>query len=359
MLNVDEVYWQSTIDAFLPHMILQKAADRFRLGARRRSTTARMDRNVLAKQAARCQANGEHQHDGVPAHARGSQPALGHAGLVQQRTADQSGASHDLCGRGRGRADKRLDIVYWWLFNYNQGKTVAGTSWGNHVSDWEHVKVKLDQVDFANPQNEVGGRRDVRSPRRPGQFQARRRKHRVLRPPGAGASRQRRSRGLRESRRLRPAAGHARLLQGERLPVRPARRERSRSTCGTAPAFLRRRLGRLRTSRTRHGSLIAAVGETTSARDLLGLVARLESGPEGPFRPGEYAPPLPLSLSLAPAARGDDAHRDGPPASLLTAPNASRLALMPQSLRRLPGDAEGPAPNWVRFAKLSRHPSGE
>jgi hypothetical protein len=52
-------------------------------------------------------------------------------------------------------AQKRLDIVYWWFFNYNQGKTVAGTSWGNHVSDWEHVKVKLDGVDFANPQNEV------------------------------------------------------------------------------------------------------------------------------------------------------------------------------------------------------------
>ncbi len=52
-------------------------------------------------------------------------------------------------------ANKRLDIVYWWLFNYNQGKTVAGTSWGNHVSDWEHVKVKLDRVDFSNPQNEV------------------------------------------------------------------------------------------------------------------------------------------------------------------------------------------------------------
>ena len=51
-------------------------------------------------------------------------------------------------------AQKRLDIVYWWFFNYNQGKTVAGTSWGNHISDWEHVKVKLDGVDFANPQNE-------------------------------------------------------------------------------------------------------------------------------------------------------------------------------------------------------------
>ena len=52
-------------------------------------------------------------------------------------------------------AQKRLDIVYWWFFNYNEGKTVANTSWGNHVSDWEHVKVKLDGVDFAKPRNEV------------------------------------------------------------------------------------------------------------------------------------------------------------------------------------------------------------
>ena len=29
--------------------------------------------------------------------------------------------------------------------------------------------------------------------------------------------------------------------------------------------------------------------------DFAGQVAMLESGPEGPFRPGEYAPPLPLS----------------------------------------------------------------
>ncbi len=52
-------------------------------------------------------------------------------------------------------AQQRLDIVYWWFFNYNQGKTVAGTSWGNHVSDWEHVRVKLAQVDFTKPQNEL------------------------------------------------------------------------------------------------------------------------------------------------------------------------------------------------------------
>jgi hypothetical protein len=36
-------------------------------------------------------------------------------------------------------------------------------------------------------------------------------------------------------------------------------------------------------------------GNTEQRSDLLGLVARLESGPEGPFRPGEYAPPTPVT----------------------------------------------------------------
>ena len=81
MLNVDEVYWQSTIDAFLPHMILQKARDSSGDGL---STfyDGPMDRNVLAKQALALGA-ANNQRDGVPAHARGSQSALGHAGLVR------------------------------------------------------------------------------------------------------------------------------------------------------------------------------------------------------------------------------------------------------------------------------------
>ena len=50
MLNVDEVYWQSTIDAFLPNMILQKAANNSGQGL---STfyDGPMNRNVLAEQA--------------------------------------------------------------------------------------------------------------------------------------------------------------------------------------------------------------------------------------------------------------------------------------------------------------------
>jgi hypothetical protein len=93
---------------------------------------------------------------------------------------------------------------------HNQGKTVAGTSWANHVSDWEHVKVKLDGIDFANPQNEgvVGVMYDH---------------------------------------------------HGDQDNIKPGD------------------------------------GDTEQRGDLLGLVARLESGPEGPFRPGEYAPPTPVT----------------------------------------------------------------
>ena len=48
----------------------------------------------------------------------------------------------------------KVDIVYWWFFNCNQGKTVAGSSFENHVGDWVHVRVKLNGVDFAKPQND-------------------------------------------------------------------------------------------------------------------------------------------------------------------------------------------------------------
>lgn len=36
------------------------------------------------------------------------------------------------------------DIVYYFFFPYNRGKSVASTVWGNHVSDWEHATVRLN-----------------------------------------------------------------------------------------------------------------------------------------------------------------------------------------------------------------------
>jgi hypothetical protein len=152
MLNVDEVYWQSTIDAFLPNMILQKAADP--LGDD--LTTfydGPMDRSVLAKQAVALGA----ANTNTLAFLR-TRADLNHASDTQtwfasaRPTDPAKVTAYAVVVEG---AQKRLDIVYWWFFNYNQGKTVASTSWGNHVSDWEHIKVKLDGVDFAKPQNEV------------------------------------------------------------------------------------------------------------------------------------------------------------------------------------------------------------
>jgi Vacuolar protein sorting-associated protein 62 len=36
-----------------------------------------------------------------------------------------------------------VDLVYWIFYPYNRGKNIADTVWGNHVGDWEHVTVRL------------------------------------------------------------------------------------------------------------------------------------------------------------------------------------------------------------------------
>jgi hypothetical protein len=36
-----------------------------------------------------------------------------------------------------------VDLVYFFYYPYNRGKEVAGTIFGNHVGDWEHVTVRL------------------------------------------------------------------------------------------------------------------------------------------------------------------------------------------------------------------------
>ena len=36
-----------------------------------------------------------------------------------------------------------VDLVYFFYYPYNRGKSVFDTIWGNHVGDWEHVTVRL------------------------------------------------------------------------------------------------------------------------------------------------------------------------------------------------------------------------
>ncbi|MCB9706583.1 MAG: Vps62-related protein [Myxococcales bacterium] len=36
-----------------------------------------------------------------------------------------------------------VDLVYFFWYPYNRGKSVVDTIWGNHVGDWEHITVRL------------------------------------------------------------------------------------------------------------------------------------------------------------------------------------------------------------------------
>jgi hypothetical protein len=291
MLNVDEDYWQSTIDAFLPQMILQKAEDPS--GAVLRTFyDGPMDRNALAKQAlllgpantnataflrTRADLNDASDTQNWFASTRPTNPA--------QVTA------YAVVVEG---AKKRLDIVYWWFFHYNQGKTVASTSWGNHVSDWEHVKVKLDQVDFANPQNEVvvGVMYDHHGDQdnfKPGDGNTEFSGRQVLvhlangdHEAYAKAGVYNRPQGTHDyckesAYRFDQRQGTVEIYVWSGADFSPAPPQATPNF--KDPAWLR--------YRGRWGN--------QQRGDLLGLVARLESGPEGPFRPGEYAPPTPLT----------------------------------------------------------------
>jgi hypothetical protein len=291
MLNVDEVYWQSTIDTFLPHMILQKAKDSSGGGL---STfyDGPMDRNVLAKQALALGASNTNTTAFLRTRADLNQPSDTQDWFNSARPTDPAQVTaYAVVVEG---AQKRLDIVYWWLFNYNQGKTVAGTSWGNHVSDWEHVKVKLGGVDFANPQNEVvvGVMYDHHGDQdnfKPGDGNTELSGRQVLVHLANGDHEAYAKAGVYD----RPQGTHdyckdnayefdqrqgtveIYLWNGSDFSPAPAGAPPSFKD----PAWLR--------YRGRWGN--------QQRGDLLGLVARLESGPEGPFRPGEYAPPTPVT----------------------------------------------------------------
>ncbi len=38
-----------------------------------------------------------------------------------------------------------IDLVYFFYYPYNRGKSVVDTIWGNHVGDWEHITVRVLQ----------------------------------------------------------------------------------------------------------------------------------------------------------------------------------------------------------------------
>jgi hypothetical protein len=284
MMNVDEVYWQSNVDALLPHMIVQKVNN----GSTSDFFTGPLDRNVLAKQAAALSGNNNSSGACLRTRADLNQPSDTQDWFTGARaTSPTQLTTYAVVVEGQ---NGRLDIVYWWFFNYNQGKNVANTSWGNHVSDWEHVKVHLAGVDFAKPQNErvAGVMYDHHGDQE-------------THAPGDGVVEMN---GLQVIVRLAngdhecyPKAGvYDRPMDTHDYCKDNAYRF---DTCpGNVEIY------------SWTGSDFAAIppGASSNYRDpawiryrgrwgnwqrgdLLGQVARLESGPEGVFRPGEYAQP--------------------------------------------------------------------
>jgi len=149
MLNVDEVYWQSTIDNFLPHMIVETVV--LNSNSPQPFFTGSLNRQVLVQQAINL---GDRNTNGTACLRTNpdlNQPSDTQDWMASTRAAPNGVTSYAVVAKGKNGF---LDITYWWLFNYNQGKTVASTSWGNHVSDWEHVRVSLSAVDFTRPGSE-------------------------------------------------------------------------------------------------------------------------------------------------------------------------------------------------------------
>ena len=284
MMNVDDVYWQSNVDAFLPHMIVQKVDN----GSPSDFYTGPLDRNVLAQQAVALDGNNNNNGACLRTRADLNQPSDTQDWFNGARaTSPAQLMTYAVVVEGQGG---KLDIVYWWFFNYNQGKNAASTSWGNHVADWEHVKVHLAGVDFSRPQNEriVGIMYDHHGDQE-------------TRAPGDGVTEMN---GLQVLVHLAngdheayPRAGvYDRPMEthdycddnGYRFDTRPGNIEiyswtgsdfagipPGASSSYRDPAWIRYR-GRW--GNWQRGSLF-------------GQVAQLESGPEGIFRPGEYAQP--------------------------------------------------------------------
>ncbi|HWF10710.1 MAG TPA: Vps62-related protein [Bryobacteraceae bacterium] len=149
MLNADEVYWPSNVDSFLTHMILQRVT----AGIPSDFYTGPLNRATLAAEAARLGPNNTNDGAALRTAADLNQASDTQDWFNGTRPVDGSQVtSYAVFVEG---ANGRASIVYWWFFNYNQGKNVASTSWGNHVSDWEHVRVELANVDFNHPQNET------------------------------------------------------------------------------------------------------------------------------------------------------------------------------------------------------------
>jgi hypothetical protein len=284
MLNVDEVYWPANVDTFLPHMILQKVQN----GSPSDFYTGQLNRNVLTAQAPLL--GGNNTSDGACLRTRADLNQPSDTQDWFNGTCPQDGSQVTAYAVVTEGLNKKLNIVYWWFFNYNQGKTVAGTSWGNHVSDWEHVRVELGNVDFTRPQQEtvidvVYDHHGDKETHAPGDGIAEFSGRQVL---------------------VHLANGDHECYPRTGVYDRPMG---THDYCKDNAYRFDQRLGTIEIYQWGGADFLAPAGGSPASfkdpswlryrgrwgnwqrGDLFGQVARLESGPEGIFRPGEYPQP--------------------------------------------------------------------
>ena len=285
MINVDEVYWPSNVDSFMTHMILQKVENGM---VPVDFYTGPLNRVTLAQQAVKLGPNNTSTGAALRTAADLNEPSDTQDWFNSTRPADGSQiTSYAVFTEGQSG---RASIVYWWFFNYNQGKNVANTSWGNHVSDWEHVRIELANVDFAHPQQDSllyvmfdhHGDQETHAPGDPAaEFTGRQvlvhmanGDHECYPKVGVYDRPQNTHDYCKDNAyRFDQREGNVEvyLWNGSAFSPVPA----GAPATFKDPAWL--------SYRGRWGNW--------QRGDLLGLVARLESGPEGIFRPGEYPTP--------------------------------------------------------------------
>lgn len=139
----DEAYWPANVDDFLPRMILQKGTD----DSYKSVSTIYdqpMSKELLVSQGEPLgnlgilrTLNDLNEPSDTQEWMNGNKPSAQHPVHTYVVVTNRLASSCDSIDVNNVNAE----ITYWLFFNYNQGKTVASTSFGNHVADWTHVKL--------------------------------------------------------------------------------------------------------------------------------------------------------------------------------------------------------------------------
>lgn len=123
-MNQNEEYFPSAVEWAFQHMVRFKGPDgRYWLRTKQQLSSP--------------------SNDSLPLFRGNLDSAPVYAFWVEKPTSE---LEKQLLARGQMTTPNIVDLVYFFYYPYNRGKEVANTIWGNHVSDWEHISVRLEAV---------------------------------------------------------------------------------------------------------------------------------------------------------------------------------------------------------------------